>query len=233
MANILLIDDDPDILKFGSVVLKSNGHETYLAENADQAMDHIKNQIIHLALCDVNMPHITGFDLLNHIRSQPKYRHLPIALLTGRREKEDVQKAIKLGVSDYIVKPIQPELLIEKVDQLLNRTPPTKTVYEFATDFIPHADVIVGMSVISISDQELKLHSPSPLTKGETFQLSTSVFAQMGIEEIKLLVEESEQNEKGLFTITASLDLVDDLTLRRIAAWIRARNREKVHNRAG
>lgn len=232
MANILLIDDDSDILKFGSVVLKSQGHETYLAENADQAMDHIKNQLIHLVLCDVNMPHISGFDLLNHIRSQPKYRHLPIALLTGRRGKDDVKKAIELGVSDYIVKPINPELLSQKVDSLLNKKPLTPNIFEFDEKFIPHADVRLDMRVLSISDQELWLESDVDIKEGRTFELSTSIFSQMGIEAVTLESVKSEQHENK-YIVKAALSETDEVTLRRISAWVRARLREKAAKKAG
>ena len=67
------------------------------------------------------MPHYTGFELIHTVRNNPKFKHMSIVMLTGLRERKDVERALTVGVDDYIVKPIDPLLLIQKVNSLFEK----------------------------------------------------------------------------------------------------------------
>lgn len=118
MYKILLVDDDADIRRFVKKVLERDGHSVVVVENGLTALNELSEDTYDLLLTDANMPQYSGFDLIKTIRLQAKHKDLLIAMLTGRREKQDIQQAIDLGVKDYIVKPIDPELLIQKVQKL-------------------------------------------------------------------------------------------------------------------
>lgn len=125
MARILVVDDDPDILKMAENVLGAVGHTVFTAEDAMRAMDWLNHIDFDLMLSDANMPHYSGFELVNTIRRDDKFKQLSIAMLTGLRERSDVARAVQAGVDDYIVKPLDPMILIQKVTTLFEKKPPT------------------------------------------------------------------------------------------------------------
>src|SRR3954454_16418039 len=102
MGRILVVDDDPDILKLAEAVLVSAGHTVFVAEDALRAVDWLNHIEFDLLLSDANMPHYSGFELVNTIRNNDKFKKMAVAMLTGLRERKDVERAVKMGVDDYI-----------------------------------------------------------------------------------------------------------------------------------
>jgi CheY-like chemotaxis protein len=84
---------------------------------AKYIVDHVPPD---LALLDINMPIISGFELLEYIRSKSEQKNLPVFFVTGSATKEFINKAVTAGAMDYIVKPIQPAVLTGKVASILN-----------------------------------------------------------------------------------------------------------------
>ena len=126
MGRILVVDDDPDILRLAEKVLSSAGHTVFVAEDALRAIDWLNHIDFDLMLSDANMPHYSGFELVSTIRNNPKFSHMSVAMLTGLRERKDVERAVNLGVDDYIVKPLDPLLLIQKINSLFSKKPPAE-----------------------------------------------------------------------------------------------------------
>lgn len=130
MARILLVDDDADIRRIVKKILETKGHSVMILDNGLTALDELNANIYDLLISDASMPHFSGFDLIRSIRRQKRHKKLAIAMLTGRREKEDIEQAIELKVDDYIVKPIDPSVLLEKVDKLLSKNHSQKIIVE-------------------------------------------------------------------------------------------------------
>ena len=116
MAKILLVDDDYDIRELGRALLVHAGHEVFTADGAINALIIMRAQSIDMIVSDVNMPAHSGFDLLKMIRVEGKWPHLLKVMLTGRREKRDVENAAIEGVHAYIVKPLDPELFTQRIE---------------------------------------------------------------------------------------------------------------------
>src|ERR1700735_1237149 len=106
MARILVVDDDGDIWKLVERVFAPGGHAVVTAPDAYQAMDKLDHVDFDLLISDANMPHFSGFELVQTVRKNPRFQNLSIAMLTGLRERKDIERALKVGVDDYIVKPI-------------------------------------------------------------------------------------------------------------------------------
>jgi two-component system chemotaxis response regulator CheY len=98
-------------LNFKNYVEASDGNEALikLEENPD----------INFVITDWNMPTMTGLDLVKAIRASEKFNHLAILMVTTRGLKEDIIEALKSGVNNYILKPFTPQVLKEKIEQIL------------------------------------------------------------------------------------------------------------------
>jgi len=109
---ILLVDDDSRNVFALSQVLKERGMEIVKAENGKIALQMLEEHPeIDLVLMDIMMPEMDGYEAMRQIRSQIKFRKLPVLALTAKAMKDDKQKCIDAGANDYITKPIDVERL--------------------------------------------------------------------------------------------------------------------------
>ncbi|WP_186445965.1 response regulator [Paenibacillus cremeus] len=114
--NVLLVDDDVRNVFAISNVLEMYGMQVTLAENGLEAVKILEERSdFDLVLMDIMMPEMDGYEATRVIRSNPQYSELPIIALTAKAMKEDREKCIESGASDYIVKPVIPEQLISLV----------------------------------------------------------------------------------------------------------------------
>jgi CheY-like chemotaxis protein len=110
---ILLVDDDTRNVFALSKILEERGMEIIKAENGKVALELLNiHSDIDLVLMDIMMPEMDGYDAMKQIRSQEKFKSLPVIALTAKAMKEDKQKCIDAGANDYITKPIDVERLL-------------------------------------------------------------------------------------------------------------------------
>ena len=104
--NILVVDDFATMRKIGTKMLNKLGfNHVFQAGTGKEAWDLMQTQAIDVVLTDWNMPEMSGLELLEVIRKEPKYATLPVILITAEAEKENIVKAISKGASGYILKP--------------------------------------------------------------------------------------------------------------------------------
>lgn len=114
---ILAIDDDAMVLKFVEFFLKSiNGYRLITASSGKEGIEIMRRVGVDLVLLDVEMPGMTGIDVLTWIREEQET--LPVIFMTGDRDMVVIQKAEKLGVNDYLTKPIIPRMLKESMENV-------------------------------------------------------------------------------------------------------------------
>ncbi|MCL4154911.1 UNVERIFIED_CONTAM: hypothetical protein GTU68_026381 [Idotea baltica] len=104
-------------------ILRNVGYKNInQAVNGRMAVTDIRDTEIayDLIICDWNMPGLTGLDVLKKVRDDEKTKDVPFLILTAEAEKEKVNAAIQNGVSDFLLKPFTPGILVEKVKQLLS-----------------------------------------------------------------------------------------------------------------
>jgi CheY-like chemotaxis protein/signal transduction histidine kinase len=110
---ILLVDDDMRNVFALSKILTERGMEIIKAENGKNALDLLETHAdIDLVLMDIMMPEMDGYEAMKRIRSQVKFKNLPVIALTAKAMKDDKQKCIDAGANDYITKPIEIERLL-------------------------------------------------------------------------------------------------------------------------
>lgn len=121
---ILVVDDEPFILRSLTFILKKEGYTVYSATNGEEAISLIeKIGRPNLMFLDVMMPKMNGFELCQLIKEDPKYKDIYVILLTARGQESDKDKGLALGADDYITKPFSPSKLIQKVKDVLGEKP--------------------------------------------------------------------------------------------------------------
>lgn len=117
-AHILVVDDEVEIADLVSIYLKKEGFDVTIAHDGASAVKYIFERPFDLAILDVMLPDIDGFELLRTIREERTY---PVIMLTARDAQEDKIEGLTLGADDYVAKPFRPLELVARVKAQLRR----------------------------------------------------------------------------------------------------------------
>ena len=120
MFSILVAEDDRNLQKLMSAVLRQNGYEVVTADDGAAALEALHSQHVDLLICDIMMPQMNGYQLTKEIRERNP--GLPILMVTARETLDDKKKGFKVGTDDYMVKPIDMDEMILRVSALLRRS---------------------------------------------------------------------------------------------------------------
>src|SRR3989338_6492221 len=116
--NVLIIGDDPNILKAEQLILQKN-FTVHTAVDGDEGLKKAKLVKPRLVILDVMIPKIDGFTVCRNIRLDANLRNTKIIMVTAKNEDRDEAKGMELGADDYIMKPFEPEELLHVVNQVL------------------------------------------------------------------------------------------------------------------
>ena len=119
---ILVVDDEPNILKVLTERLKLNDYEVICASDGLEALEKAQNQSPDLIILDIMMPNMDGFEAGSKLKADDKTKSIPIIVLSAKGDKNTIVKTMgKVCAKDYIVKPFRPEILLEKVKEILEK----------------------------------------------------------------------------------------------------------------
>jgi DNA-binding response OmpR family regulator len=114
----MLVDDDLDLLEVTAFALQQAGFVVVKAADGAAALEVFERERPDLAVLDINMPRLDGFEVARRLRGRSS---IPLLMLTARSEESDVVKALGIGADDYLSKPFSPKILIARVRALLRR----------------------------------------------------------------------------------------------------------------
>ena len=111
-ATVMMVDDEPTTIDVLQAFLETEGYQRFVTTSeSNQAMDLVAKENPDVLLLDLHMPKVSGFEILKHLRRDPRYRHLPVIVLTSATDSETKLKALQLGASDFLGKPVDPSEL--------------------------------------------------------------------------------------------------------------------------
>lgn len=119
MARILIADDEESIRDLVKEVLSGDGHEFLLAENGAQALELLRSQGADLAIIDRNMPGMSGIEVVQAVRANPKYAKVRLLMCTAASVTKEIDEAFAAGADDYVLKPLNFPALLAKVAKAL------------------------------------------------------------------------------------------------------------------
>lgn len=158
MYNILVCDDEKDIVSALRIYLTAEGYRVFEAGNGAEALEVIDREDIHLALLDVMMPGMDGWQVLKAVR---KSSNIPIIMVTARDETFDKVLGLELGADDYITKPFDSKEMAARVKAVLRRTMgQTEEEEESNDDTLSFPGLTVSLSRYEVFYEGKKLEMP-------------------------------------------------------------------------
>lgn len=150
-SKIMVVDDEMHIRELVRFYLDKAGFDTIEAANAEEALDIVENQYIDLAVVDIMMPGMDGFELVEQMR---QYSEFPVIMLTAKSQSKDKLRGFSLGIDDYVTKPFDPDELMARVKTILKR-------YSInSSNVVKIGDVIFDGDKYEVRYQDQIIHLP-------------------------------------------------------------------------
>lgn len=115
---VLVVDDDKSLTKTVEGLLSHNGYAALVAHDGLDAMVKVRNSNPDLIILDIMMPEINGYDVCSNLKFDERFKHIPIIVLTSREQELDARIGQLMGI-DYMHKPIDSKILLEKIKTAL------------------------------------------------------------------------------------------------------------------
>ncbi|PEJ56742.1 MULTISPECIES: response regulator transcription factor [unclassified Bacillus (in: firmicutes)] len=165
-VKVLVVDDDANIRELISIFLNAEGYSVIEAENGEKALMLLEKNSIQIAVVDVMMPEIDGYELTKEIK---KFYDIPILMVTAKGESQDKLKGFDLGVDDYVVKPFDPLEIVARVKALLRR-------FQLISD----KNILLGNLAINQIKYEIAVNEQSITLPLKEFELLFKLASQSG-----------------------------------------------------
>ncbi len=137
---VLVVDDEPRIVKFLTLRLKASGYEVLTACNGWEALEAVQAQEPDLVVLDVVMPGMDGFETLKRVRAVSA---VPVIILSAKEANTDKVRGLELGADDYLAKPFSPDELVARIEAVKRRLAPSQD--RKVIDFITLGDITVDL----------------------------------------------------------------------------------------
>ena len=134
MKKILVIEDEPEMRRNITALLRYKEYEPIAAENGRLGVEMARREKPDLILCDVMMPELDGFGVLRALQADVKLALIPFIFLTAKGEKDDLRSGMNLGADDYLTKPVANNDLVHAIEARLSRSA-RQAKREFKPDF--------------------------------------------------------------------------------------------------
>ena len=134
MKKILIIEDEPEMRRNVTALLRYHDYEPIVAENGRKGIEAARREKPDLVLCDVMMPELDGHGVLQALQQDADLALIPIIILTAKGEKDDLRSGMDLGADDYLTKPVANADLVRAIETRLRRSQ-QQAKREFKADF--------------------------------------------------------------------------------------------------
>ena len=166
-AHLLLVDDDPDLLRLLSMRLEANGYKVTGVDSAEAALARMSMELPAMVISDIRLPGRDGMALFQQIRRQ--YPALPVILLTAHGTIPDAVEATSLGAYAYLTKPFDAKVLLDRIDQALSLSAPSvvqsRSDEHWREDIISRsqamADLLAEAKLVAVSDASVLIRGES------------------------------------------------------------------------
>jgi DNA-binding NtrC family response regulator len=145
-AKLLIVDDDPDIVTMLEDRLQAFGYSTVIARDGQQAIEQIEHESPHLVLLDLDLPKLTGIDVLKRLAGMKQAEPLPVVVMTAHGSVHAAVEAMKEGAYDFLIKPLEKDHLLIVIRKALERDSLQRQVDCLRSEITGRYAAIVGSS---------------------------------------------------------------------------------------
>lgn len=182
-GRLLVVDDEPAVLKLVKTMLGRAQYDVTICGSAIEGLRLMDDNPFDCVITDAIMPVMTGYELVKAIRRHPVHAAVPVLMLTRKRHRQDVKKAVEVGVTDYVLKPIDEHLLLDKVELCLKKGTGTKHTFELSIAGEQSlAELKIDCRIITISETEMTMRLPFPVAELGTTTIASKLFDEIGIQ---------------------------------------------------
>ncbi len=222
---VVVVDDEGSVLLLVRRILSHEGYDVTICATAEEALQCLELQAHDCLITDAMMPDVSGYDLVEKVRNHPVFNDLPIIMLTRKQNKEDIQKAMLAGVTDYIVKPIDEQMLLKKVKLSITRNKDSAVEgFEIPVQDMTVSEAILEIScrITHISELGLKVKSQIALKPHMWFQLKGTIMESIGIETpyMRVLECHTSSTSDGFYEVKLCFIGLREKDGTKIRAWM-------------
>ena len=190
---LLIVEDDPDILKLLDTTLKFSGYRVITARNGTEGLEAIKRERPAIVIADIMMPKLDGFGLVHRVRINPETRDIPVVFITATYvAPEDREFALNIGATRFIQKPVDLDELLATIKELTKQGAPSAleplNEFNFFDGYRKRLEAKLDEKNKQIAREELLLGIKSD--EGDQFLHASRRQAIREREELKLLLEQ-------------------------------------------
>lgn len=216
---ILVVEDDEDMLEVLALLLQDEGYTVLLANSGESALVLLQQEKPDLIISDVTMPGMDGFDLYEQIVGRGEQARIPFIFLTARGKRSDVRKGMELGADDYLVKPFEPEELLNAIKVRLERATESRAALDVVT---------AGLQEQIIRTLIHEFRTPLALVVGYTDLLEASG-QEINEEDLQAILQGLHSGSERLKGLVEDFLFLSRLSTGSMAGEIGMRSRETVN----
>lgn len=197
-GSILVIDDDPASVNLAGIHLRRAGFEVVLVGDGEAGLERVREEPPSLVLLDIRLPGMDGYEVCRQMKQDTGTRSIPIIMLSAFRSRENVLEALEAGADDFLVKPVDPEVLIHKITSFKFENGKAETLEDAAMDnrrqyirFELEAEAVLhlDLQVIDLSEGGVGLLCNNPVLPGSTIQVRFGFLAeQIDLQEVSVKI---------------------------------------------
>lgn len=220
IKKILVIDDDLDFRLFSKQVLKKNGFDFYQAENIDQALELLNSLLPDLIILDMHFGQNqqSGLHFLKIRNNDPTLKRIPIIAVSTINNKKITEASLSLNANDFLLKPIKPPFLLQKVRKILSDFQVKSHKYKTAE--MPKVDLQCDGKIIQISEVSCVIESPLKLSRGTLAKVDSSLLSELGAAQCSYKsVKSSNTTRPGFYQTELSFRGIDDSIVKNIRKY--------------
>jgi CheY-like chemotaxis protein len=223
---LLVVDDELSVLRFVKTILNRAQYEAVTCDNVGEAINLLQRQAFDCVITDAAMPGTDGYELVKLIRKDRNI-DLPVLMLTKKRHRQDVKKAVEAGITDYIVKPIDEHLLLDKVELCLKKgiSLGKRQIPGFIAKEEQSAHLLFQSEIIFVNEACLVLKLPFPIPFDIELRMQAPLFQTIGIKPplIKLIscneIPASLEASRTTYEAKFSYIGLPDTDFEKLRAW--------------
>lgn len=199
MSNyVLIVDDNTSDQKLAKLLVEGEGFVSVVASDAHAAIDKLSDYDFKLFIVDIQMPQVSGLELLRRFKRMDAVKNIPVLIMSGRNTAEDVKKAVALGASDYVIKPIDPAVFTEKISQILKDKKSAWSEYIVGEENRPGV-IHEYCDILSVNEIGMTVKYNRPIAIKDSKYLDGKIFKEIGISSCLARCYESTPIEEGFY----------------------------------